>query len=86
MGRYSSFVGKRIQAHYRAADVYLSAIGTLVSDSGKSIVLEDRYSQGGKDKTIRVEIPYHSIIRVSETHAEPPRAKSTPAAQSKKKS
>ncbi len=86
MRRYSSLVGKRVQVHYRAADAYLSAIGTLTSDSGKSIVLEDRYSQGGKDKTIRVEIPYHSIIRVSESHAEPPRPKSTPAAQSKKKS
>jgi hypothetical protein len=86
MARYCSFVSKRVQVHYRAADVYLSAIGTLVSDSGKAIVLEDRYSQGGKDKTIRVEIPYHSVIRVSETHAEPPRPKSTPSAQSKKKS
>jgi len=35
MGRYSAFVGKRVQAYYRAADIHLSAAGTLVSDSGK---------------------------------------------------
>lgn len=85
MGRYSSFVGKRVQVHYRAADVHLSAIGTLASDSGEAIVLEDRYSQGEKEKTIRVEIPYRSVIRISETHAESPRPKHAPPTQSKKK-
>ena len=85
MGRYSAFVGKRVQAHYRAADIHLSAAGTLVSDSGKSIVLEDHLSQGGKEKTIRVEIPYQFVIRVNETHAEPSRTKQIPSTQSKKK-
>ena len=42
-------------------------------------------SQGGKEKTIRVEIPYQFVIRVNETHAEPSRAKQIPFAQSKKK-
>jgi hypothetical protein len=85
MGRYSASVGKRVQAYYRAADIHLSAAGTLVSDSGKSIVLEDHLSQGEKEKTIRVEIPYQFVIRVKETHAEPSRTKQIPSAQSKRK-
>lgn len=83
MGRYSTLEGKRVQALYRAADVHLSAIGTLVSDSGTSVVLEDHITQSEKEKTIRVEIPYQFIIRVSEIHAEPQRAKQIPT---KKKS
>jgi hypothetical protein len=85
MGCYSALVGKRVQAHYRAADIHLSAIGTLVSDSGKSIVLEDHLSQGENEKTIRVEIPYQFVIRVNETHAEPSRTKQIPSAQSNRK-
>lgn len=86
MGRYSSLVGKRVQAHYRAADIQLSAVGTLVSDSGKSIFLEDRFSQGGREKTMRVEIPYQFVIRISETHAEPSRPTPSPPTPSKKRS
>jgi len=86
MGRYSSLVGKRVQAHYRAADIHLSAVGTLVSDSGESIFLEDRFSLGGREKTMRVEIPYQFVIRISETHAEPSRPSPVPAPASKKKS
>ena len=86
MGRYSSLVGKRVEAHYRAADIQLSAVGILVSDSGKSIFLEDRFSLGGREKTMRVEIPYPFVIRVSETHAEPFRPTPIPALASKKKS
>jgi len=85
MGRYSAFVGKRVQAYYRAAEIHLSAAGTLVSDSGKSIVLEDHLSQGGKEKTIRVEIPYQFVIRVNQTH-EPQSTKQVPPIQSKRKS
>jgi len=33
--------------------------------------LEDRFSLGGKDKTMRVEIPYEYVIRVVETKADP---------------
>lgn len=86
MGRYSSLVGKRVEAHYRTADIHLSAVGTLVSDSGESIFLEDRFSLGGREKTMRVEIPYQFVIRVSETHAEPSRPTPIPAQASKKKS
>ena len=64
MGSYASLVGKRVEAHYRAADIQLIAIGTLVSDSGKSIFVEERFSQSGKEKTMRVEIPYEFVIRV----------------------
>jgi hypothetical protein len=66
MLRYSSLVGKRVEAHYRAGDIHLSAVGTLVSDSGKSVFLEERFSQGGKDKTMRIEIPYAYVISIGE--------------------
>jgi sporulation protein YlmC with PRC-barrel domain len=72
MLRYSSLVGKRVQAHYRAGDIHLSAVGTLVSDSGKSVFLEERFSQGGKDKTMRVEIPYAYVISIGEARSEQP--------------
>jgi hypothetical protein len=85
MGIYSSLVGKQVQVQYRAADVHLSANGTLVSDSGTSIVLEDHITQGEKEKTIRVEIPYQFVIRVNEIR-EPQSTKQVPSTQSKKKS
>jgi hypothetical protein len=85
MGRYSALVGKRVEARYRTAEVHLSAVGTLVSDSGKSIFLEDRFSLGGREKTMRVEIPYQFVIHVSETRAEPSRPAQVPASPSKKK-
>jgi len=71
MARYDSLIGKRVEAEYRTGDIYLSAIGILTSDSGKSIVLEDRFSSGGKDKTMRVEIPYEFVIRVAEAQPKP---------------
>jgi hypothetical protein len=86
MGRYSALIGKRVEAHYRTADIHLSAVGTLVSDSGKSIFLEDRFSLGGRDKTIRVEIPYQFVIRIHETRAEPSRPMPVPVPPSKKRS
>lgn len=66
MERYSTLVGKRVEAHYRTGDIHLSAVGVLVSDTGKSVFLEERFSQGGKDKTIRVEIPYEYVLRIAE--------------------
>ncbi len=71
MGSYASLVGKRVEAHYRAADIQLTAIGTLVSDSGKSIFVEERFSQGGKEKRMRVEIPYEFVIRVVVAQTQP---------------
>ncbi len=67
MGRYQSLVGKRVEAHYRAGDLQLSATGTLVSDSGESVFLEDRFIQSGKEKTLRVEIPYQYLIAMEES-------------------
>lgn len=67
MGRFSSFVGKRVEASYRAGDIHLSAVGILVDDSGDSISIEEHFSQGGKDKTMRVEIPYSRVIHVGES-------------------
>jgi hypothetical protein len=81
MARYESLVGKRVEARYRAGEIHLSAIGTLISDSGKSVILEDRFSAGGKDKTMRVEIPYEYLIRLAETKADP----SVPAPRPAKK-
>lgn len=66
MARYESLVGKRVEAQYRAAEMQLSVIGALLSDSGKSIIVEDRFSAGGRDKTLRVEIPYEYVISIVE--------------------
>jgi hypothetical protein len=71
MGRYQSLVGKKVEAHYRAGDLQLSATGTLASDSGKSIFLEDRFTQAGKEKTLRVEIPYQYLITIEESSGTP---------------
>lgn len=67
MKRYSAIVGKRVEAHYRASDSRFSAVGVLVSDTGESIFIEERLSQGAKHKTFRVEIPYEYVLRVAET-------------------
>jgi hypothetical protein len=72
MGRYSNLVGKRVEAHYRASDIHLVVVGKLVSDINKSIFVMERFSQGGKDKTLRVEIPYEYVIRVLEVKDETP--------------
>jgi hypothetical protein len=72
MGRYAALVGKRVEAHYRAGDIHLSAVGTLATDTGKAIFIEERFAQGGKNKTIRVEIPYEYVVSLAEAREEPP--------------
>jgi hypothetical protein len=72
MGRFASLVGKRVEAHYRAGDIHLSAVGTLVTDTGKAIFIEERFSQGGKNKTMRVEIPYEYVVRIALATEAPP--------------
>jgi hypothetical protein len=67
MGRYAKLEGKRVEAHYRASDIELSVEGALVSDSGKAIFIEERNLHGGRQKTMRMEIPYEYIIRIVET-------------------
>jgi hypothetical protein len=84
MARYSALVGKRVEAHYRAGDMQLSTNGTLVSDSGKAIFVQEHFSSGGKEKTMRVEIPYPYVIRVAEMRDEEPRPRGVPKPTKKK--
>lgn len=69
--RYAALLGKRVEAHYRTNDLHMSVVGALVADNGRSISIEERFSQSGKDKILRVEIPYDYIIRVMETNGDP---------------
>ena len=73
MERYSAFIGKRVEARYRAGYVYYAATGILTADTGKSIFIEDRFAQEGRDKTMRVEIPYGCVLTVEEVDADKPR-------------
>jgi hypothetical protein len=75
MGRYSSLAGKRVEAQYRAAEFHQRSIGTLVADTGASITIEEHFAQGGRNKIMRVEIPYEYIIRIVEA----PKAFEAPA-------
>jgi hypothetical protein len=84
MARYSALLGKRVEAHYRAGDIQLSTIGTLASDTGKAIFVEEHFSSGGKEKTMRVEIPYSYVIRVAETRDEATSPPGVPKSTKKK--
>src|SRR5258708_8411848 len=66
MARYSAFLGRRVEVHYRAGDILLPASGTFVADSGRSIFLEQSFSQRGQQRHFRWEIPYQSIVRLEE--------------------
>lgn len=70
MGRYSALVGKRVEAHYRAGDLQLSACGTLVIETIKAVVLEERFTRNGREKIIRIEIPYEYLVRLREPQRE----------------
>ena len=59
-------MGKRVEAHYRVADIHQKSVGTLVADTGRCIVVEERILQGERKKTMRVEIPYEYVIRLTE--------------------
>jgi hypothetical protein len=59
-------MGKRVEAHYRVADIHQKSVGTVVADTGRSIVIEERILQGERKKTMRVEIPYEYVIRLTE--------------------
>ena len=78
MARYCALIGRRVEVHYRAGDIFLPATGTLVADSGRSIFLEEHFAQRGQVKTFRWEIPYQCIVRVAESFAPP--TSPTPAA------
>lgn len=66
MARYSAFLGRRVDVHYRAGDVLLPASGTFVADSGRSIFLEQSLVQRGQQRHFRWEIPYQYIVRIEE--------------------
>lgn len=66
MAKHHELVGKRVEVHYRAGDVMLTAIGALAADSGKSIFIEETHSQHGVARSFRWEIPYPCIIRLME--------------------
>jgi hypothetical protein len=66
MSKFLPLLGKRVEVNYRAGEVHMTAIGTLALDSGQSIRLEDRFEQSGREKTMRMEIPYPAIVRVRE--------------------
>jgi hypothetical protein len=84
MARYSELVGKRVEAHYRAGDLQLSTIGTLASDTGKTIFVQERFASGGKEKTMRVEIPYSYVIRVVEVRDDAAQVRAVPKPTKKK--
>jgi hypothetical protein len=93
MARYSAFLGRRVEVHYRAGDILLPASGTFVADSGRSVFLEQHLVQHGQLKNFRWEIPYQYIVRLEEvkeprpddgtapTRKSPGRAKSARAAK-----
>lgn len=77
MARYSAYLGRKVDVHYRAGDICLPARGTFVADSGRSIFLEQRFDHMGTQKTFRWEVPYAYIIRIEER---PPESASLSAA------
>jgi hypothetical protein len=66
MARYSAFLGRRVEVHYRAGDILLPASGTFVADSGRSIFLQQHLTQHGQLRNFRWEIPYQYIVRLEE--------------------
>ena len=66
MARYSAFLGRWVEVHYRAGDILMPASGTFVADSGKSIFLEQHLEQRGQNRQFRWEIPYQYIVRLEE--------------------
>jgi len=67
MGRYLALVGKRVEAHYRAGDLHLSGYGTLVIETTKAVILEERFTRNGREKIIRIEIPCECLLRLRES-------------------
>lgn len=71
MAAYSRFLGGMVKVQYRLGDVLLSASGTFVADSGRSIFLEQHLEQRGKRNYFRWEIPYPYIHRIEAITADP---------------
>ena len=70
MAAYSRFLGGTVKVQYRLGDVLLSASGTFVADSGRSIFLEQHLEQRGKRNYFRWEIPYPYIYRIESLTSE----------------
>jgi hypothetical protein len=64
MAAYSRFLGVAVKVQYRLGDIQLSASGTFVADSGRSIFLEQNVEQRGKLNQLRWEIPYAYLTRI----------------------
>jgi hypothetical protein len=65
MASYTQFLGLIVTVQYRAGDMLLSAYGSFVGDSGRSIFLEQHVEQRGKRSYFRWEIPYQYIHRIA---------------------
>jgi hypothetical protein len=65
MADFAQYVGKRIELHYQTGEKCLPAAGLLVADSGRSIFLQEQFTQpvGGE---FRWEIPYACIVSLWE--------------------
>jgi hypothetical protein len=72
MARYSSFLGRRVEVHYRASDTLLPASGIFVADSGRSIFLEQIFEQRGQHRHFRWEIPYQYLVKIGVSSEEEP--------------
>jgi hypothetical protein len=81
MARYSAFLGRRVEVHYRAGDILLPASGTFVADSGRCVFLEQHLVQHGQRKNFRWEIPYQYIVRLEETKDEQPDEATSPGSK-----
>jgi hypothetical protein len=77
MASYSAYLGRRVEVHYRAGDIFLPATGILAADSGKSIFLEEHSVQRGREKHFRWEIPYAYILKIEEKPVQPEPASSS---------
>jgi hypothetical protein len=77
MAAYSQFLGCAVKVHYRLGDVLLTASGTFVADSGRSVFLEQHVEQRGKRNYFRWEIPYAYLHRI-ELMPEPAEPKPQP--------
>jgi hypothetical protein len=73
VAQYASLLGRRVEVYYRTGGMLLPATGTLTADSGKSIFLEEHYGQELQVKTFRWEIPYESIVKLTESLEQPSR-------------
>ena len=80
MAAYSHLLSGAVKVQYRLGDIVLSASGTVVADSGRSIFLEQHVEQRGKRNYFRWEIPYPYIIRIEPLEPETQPAESQTSA------